>query len=744
MPNLHFIYNDLGRIGLIQCDYPEAAKYFKLAMQISEQKDIADFTGGMCLNLSNVHSYLGQPDKCHEYLQRALEIFTHSGNARLIHLAKSSMANYYMSIGELRQALELRQECIDYNTEINDCVQLARELSNASVIHRNMDDLDKAIEVGLAALRLKEEQNDVFGIANLWLNLGAYYNEYGDHDSSLHYYLQALPVFKQLGNKHSESNCLNNISNIYLQNQDYHQALDYLIRAVKIKEEIGDVMGISPVYTNIADIHRNHNHDLPKALETYDLAIASAQHCHDGINLNNARLSKALILALLKRKDESLALLQTARDEIRKNGWKTLYPRIFKAEAEIFASLSRYKNAYDSHCKYAELMDEHLSDEARARIAEMRAKYETDKKEREAELYRMKNIDLQEKNRQIEEQRNKLQETLDKLHQSEIRYDFVTEELSRNVGTTLIGTSQIIQSITKMIVMVAKSERTNVLITGETGTGKEIIARNVHLCSKRGKQYFYAVNCTAVPENLFESQFFGHEKDAFTGAHATKIGWFEIANSSTLFLDEIGTLSFDQQAKLLRALEERCIVRVGSHREIPIDLRIISATNVNLVRKVELEEFRRDLYHRLAIFVINIPPLRDRREDIPLLFKHFVGLASLAIKKPISKVDKDVLALLTEYDFPGNVRELKNMVERAVLVADSSTLHREHFLIPCVETDPLQFSGIIPLETLERDMLIKALQTTNYNRVQAAKLLGVDRKVVERKIAKYHIQIPTI
>jgi DNA-binding NtrC family response regulator len=742
LPDLLVLYNYLGRIGLIQSELKVAAENFTKALELSEAKGMLDNAGGMCLNLSNVFDHLGKPEKCHEYLQKAVEMFTATGNANLLQMAKSSLALHYFSIGEHAKALDLKQRCIDYYTESGDKVQLAKELSTIAVFHFNMGNLYKAIENSLSALKLKEEQGDTYGIASNWLNLGAFYSEYGDDEAALQYYLQALPVFEKLGVKHSVSMCLNNISNYYLSKNEDQVALEYLFKSVKLRQEIQEEKNIAMLYLNIAEIYRISYANYTQAQEYYDLAINHAQQCQEGINLSSARLGKAVNLAMLNQGDEAMALLETTSKEIYTNRWKRVYHKVFRAEADIYQALSRYQEACTSIRKYAELMQEQQIEDGQSKIAKMRAIYEADKKEKEAEIYRLKTIELQEKNAQIEEQKNKLQETLDRLYQSEIRYDFMNDELTRNIGTTLIGSSQTIRKITQLIAMVAQADHTNVLITGETGTGKEIVARNIHLCSKRGKQHFYAVNCSAIPENLFESQFFGHEKDAFTGATSTKIGWFEIANNSTLFLDEIGSLSFDQQAKLLRALEERCIVRVGSHRETPLDLRIVSATNVNLLSKVELEEFRRDLYHRLAVIVINITPLRNRREDIPLLLKHFVGLAAQALNKKITKVNKDVMAYLADYDFPGNVRELRNMVERAVLMADSSTLQREHFLIPHTSVEAKPESGIVPLDVLERCMILKALQSTGYNRVQSAKLLGVDRKVVERKILKYNIEVP--
>ncbi|MCK4357913.1 MAG: sigma-54-dependent Fis family transcriptional regulator, partial [Candidatus Cloacimonetes bacterium] len=250
----------------------------------------------------------------------------------------------------------------------------------------------------------------------------------------------------------------------------------------------------------------------------------------------------------------------------------------------------------------------------------------------------------------------------------------------------------------------------------------------------------YAVNSSAIPESLFESHFFGYEKNAFTGANTTHIGWFEIADKGTLFLDEIGTMSFEQQAKLLRVLEESKIVRVGSHKEIDVDVHIISATNINLLEKVREKKFRNDLYYRLATFVINIPPLRERKEDIPLLLRYFVEMFSCVLNKKIKRIENQIDSALINYDFPGNIRELKNMVERAILISDSSTLKLKHFVIPKSDSEFDSFEDIIPLEEMEKKLILKALKATGFNKRQAAKLLKVNRRVVERRMVKYGIK----
>jgi len=757
-PLKYRIYSCLARLNWFKGDYDSAyTNNLKAAEYSKEQNDIFEYAGA-CMNLSALLRMQGKIDASIEYINEAITCFTQLGRQDMILLAKGNLANILFSQGQLDQALELKLESIDYFASVNNVKQLAIDYSSISIIYHKMNRLEQAIAYSLKSLTIKEELNDTLTIAPNWLNLGVFYNDYGDNNRATTYYLKALEAYQNTGDKNGVSQILNNLGNMNLARKEYAVALDYFLQSLSIKQENNDIPGIAHVLMNIGIIHFSHFKDFAKGLELTEQAWRYALQIKDTFLQATLELHLTEIKVLQAKYPEALKQIKQTGKFILTNGFEKLYAQLHQLYADIYTATKDYKNACVALKNLCQVNDHNNKADTIARIAEMQAKYDSDKKEKEAEIYRLKNIDLETKNREIEAKQAMLQETLDKLQNSEIRYNFVTEELTKNIKTTLIGKSEAIHNISEMITLVARADKTNVLITGETGTGKEIVARNIHACSKRAKSHFYAVNCSAVTETLFESQFFGHEKDAFTGATSTKIGWFEIADKSTLFLDEICSLSFEQQAKLLRVLEERTIVRVGSHREIPIDVRIISAANCNLLDKVNAGLFRRDLYHRLAIFVINIPPLRDRLSEIPLLLNHFVGLTSVAMNKVINKIEKNIAVQLMEYDFPGNVRELKNMVERAVLIANSSTLRLEHFMIPLHDEQSVSVSGfseegnpffqmegnlqsdLSPLDELERQLLVKTLKMTGFNRVQAAKLLKVDRKVIERKIKKYGIE----
>lgn len=330
-----------------------------------------------------------------------------------------------------------------------------------------------------------------------------------------------------------------------------------------------------------------------------------------------------------------------------------------------------------------------------------------------------------------------------KYKEVEHSYALVSKELRESVGYEIMGTSKVIKQVVDLMTKVAKADSTSVLITGESGTGKELVARGIHYLSSRKDAYFHAVNCSAVPEALFESEFFGHKKGAFTGANEEKIGWFEIANGGTLFLDEIVDMQQPMQSKLLRVLEDKKIRRIGSNTDVSVDVRIIAATNQDLPKLLEDNKFRNDLYYRLNSFEIFIPPLRERREDIPILLDYFLKLMAQKLNKKVPAVDSSVVKALTAYHFPGNVRELRNMVERALILSDGGKLSLKFFAgLPLVEDEIVfdrEAEEQFDLDESEKRLIIKALQKTDYKKVEAAQLLNITRQSLDRRLEKYGI-----
>ena len=318
----------------------------------------------------------------------------------------------------------------------------------------------------------------------------------------------------------------------------------------------------------------------------------------------------------------------------------------------------------------------------------------------------------------------------------------IVHNQSKNI---IIGSSKEINRVKSLIENVAFTDTTTVLISGETGTGKELVAKQIHTLSDRCAQSFSAYNCSAIPDHLFESEFFGYNKGAFTGASHDKKGWFEIAHKGTLFLDEIGDMPMFLQSKLLRILEDRKVTRLGATKSIDIDVRIISATNKNIDELIEKGKFREDLYYRLNTFEIKIPPLRERKDDIVELSYMFMKEFAEKFNKKIKDFDQSALSLLLSYNFPGNIRQLKNFIERAVILCKGNILKVEYFTetsIDYFENQNLSESNTIKnydLEVNERNLIITVLNQTNYNKTKASKLLNITMQSLIRRMQKYNL-----
>lgn len=344
------------------------------------------------------------------------------------------------------------------------------------------------------------------------------------------------------------------------------------------------------------------------------------------------------------------------------------------------------------------------------------------------------------------ERTGKYVQLLNKLQSVEDQKSLISRELESMVDRDFVGISPVIRKVVDMAIKVARDKDASVLITGENGTGKEILARIIHYASDRKKQMFVPVNSTAIPDTLIESEFFGHKKGAFTDAKEDKKGFFEIANGGTLFLDEIADMPYSLQAKLLRAMEERVITRIGSNREIAVDLRVISATNKDIEKLIDDEKFRLDLYHRINTFIINIPPLRERPEDIEPLLKHFVENLCQKKKRNVPVIDKNLIAQLRRYEFPGNVRELRNMVERALILSDGEKLTPDDFSIKFGNGKEEEKQDIhsFDLDENEKNLIEAALRETGGNQIKAGQLLGISRDALKHRIKKHGITIQRV
>ncbi len=339
-----------------------------------------------------------------------------------------------------------------------------------------------------------------------------------------------------------------------------------------------------------------------------------------------------------------------------------------------------------------------------------------------------------------------LEELLEKIKkiEEEVCVKDIIKKIEDKIDVDIPFKNHKILEIYKIVHKIAPKD-INVLITGESGSGKEVIAQTIHKLSNRKDKPFIAVNCAAIPENLFESEFFGHEKGAFTGAISSRKGKFELANKGTLFLDEVGEIPLHLQGKLLRALQEKVIEKVGSEKQIPVDVRIISATNKNLKEMVKNGKFREDLYYRLKVIEINLPPLRERKEDIPVFIDYFLNQFS---EEPIN-ISSEAKDLLIKYSYPGNIRELENIISRAVALCSNNIITPED-LPEEVRFGEEFFDEPIPnlgnvkdlneeVERLEKRLIYKALKENDWNKSKAARALNINERVIRYKIKKYNL-----
>ena len=308
----------------------------------------------------------------------------------------------------------------------------------------------------------------------------------------------------------------------------------------------------------------------------------------------------------------------------------------------------------------------------------------------------------------------------------------------------LVGSSPAMQDVMRQVEMAAPSTA-SVLITGETGSGKEMVARSIHMLSPRAERPFVAINCSAIPESLMESEIFGHEKGAFTGAAERRIGCFELADGGTLLLDEIGEMPAQTQAKLLRVLEDRKVRRLGSKVETPVDVRVLAATNKNPEEAVADGHLRQDLYFRLNVFHIHLPPMREHKDDLPQLVEHLLADISTKHHKKVSGVGNDVMDLFKSYPWPGNVRELRNVLERAAIASDRGTVSRQHLASDFGRAPATTSSGLgairfpvgTTVDAAERELILQTLNATNQNKTRAAELLGISLKTLHNKLKEY-------
>ncbi|MDD3051155.1 MAG: sigma 54-interacting transcriptional regulator [Candidatus Cloacimonetes bacterium] len=643
----------------------------------------------------------------------------------------NNMSINYRSLGEFDEALKCVKKSIEINKTNNDN-NLAYSYLNLANIYYQLNSIDKALQYLFEALKIAEEKKLDYLAAKLYNNIGNIYNDGANYKEAEIYYEKALIVEKKLNDQTSIATILLNmgivnrrIGNETEANRYFNQSLE-ICKAHNIKK-------IRSQNLSFLGHMAYDKKEIEKAKKYFSEAAEIVNILGDTHYETKVLIDQGKFHIGIEELEAAESNLLKALNLAKENNYDSFKQEALEELTNYYKKVGNDRQLLLYQDELLKTIKENAEKDYTKRVAEMQKIFEIERKEKEAEIYRFQVIELQKKNEIIEKQKIELEKTLTELRTSEINYEYVNKQLKDNIGS-IVGDSEEIKHLITLIKQVAATPSTPILITGETGTGKELVARAIHDFSDRKSKNFCAVNVSAIPETLFDSEFFGYRKNSFTGADRDKPGWFTIADKGTLFLDEIGTLDLNLQKKFLRVLENKTFIPVGSTTEIITDFRVISATNQNLTQAIKEGIFRTDLYHRLSTFTINIPPLRERVDDIPVLLEYFVKKFSDMFAKKILKVENQVVSYLRNYEFPGNVRELRNIVERAVILSNSSTLKLKCFDLPVNASSK---EKIVSLEENEKQLILKALKKTGFNQAKAAILLDISAKSLERRVKKF-------
>ena len=633
------------------------------------------------------------------------------------------------------KVLELGKQAFALSKKLNYSKGEAKALNIIGISYWLLCDYDIAIEYFHNSLKISEKYNFKHYVAASYNNIGIIYHELKNNEKAIEYYHKALKIFKENNDIKNVADATNNIGVLYRKLKDYDKSLQFGLQSLEFYKKIGDKKDLIHSYINIGNLYSTINNN-GKALDYYKHALKIGKEIKESDVIAKASNNIGMIHLSSGKLDKAKQYFEEALKIAHKIESKMIMMDSYELLSNLYAAGKDYEQSLKYHKHYVKIKDEIFNKTSSDKIVELQAKYEIEKKDKEIELLQKENeiykIQL--------ESKQKLDKAQVEIVRKNEKINLISRELENLIEKDFIGISESIKSVLELAFTSASNKDTHILITGENGTGKEIIARIIHHASERKKEAFIPVNCTAIPETLLESEFFGHRKGAFTGAIENKKGLFELADNGTLFLDEIADMPPSLQAKLLRVIEEKKFKRVGENTEIHVNVRIISATNRNIKKLIDKKEFRIDLYYRINTLEINIPPLRERPEDIEPLIRHFAEFFAKKIKKPFPKISKELIHNLKKYNFPGNVRELKNLVERAMILSKNNYLDVPDFAITSAEI--LKKNALKSTKADDEIIAIKkALHSADFNQIKAAELLGISRLVLIRRMKKYNIVI---
>ncbi len=679
--------------------------------------------------------HYSDPEKTEQYCRQAL------AQAESLGLTKTTarscfligLSSYVRGLHD--QAQENFSRAVEFYESIGDKGGVAAALRYLGMIKWNGLDSNTALEYHLKATALREELGDKPGIAECYNDIAYIYWNGREFEKAMAFMQKSVPLFAEVGDRHHVSMAYNRIGVVLTSQHKSQDALEYLDKAYKIREELDGTSGLymAGVIGAMGDAYMDLK-NYPLALEYYGKALQIGINCDYKEVIIIANLHMGDAHAQMGNYERALPMLKKAFRVSREAGLK---PREFEScqrIADLYEKIGCFKDALRYEKLYATLREASFDEQKNKQIAEMQARFESEQSRKEAEIYRLKNVDLlreiTERQRAedeltnyknhleelVKERTGELEGALDEVErlknqlqaeniylQEEIRLEHNFEEI--------IGRSENLNRALMKVERVADTNAT-VLITGESGTGKELVARAIHSISRRKDRPLVKVNCAALPVNLIESELFGHERGAFSGAVSRKIGRFELASGGTILLDEISELPLESQAKLLRVLQEGELERLGDTKSIKIDVRVIAITNRNLEIQVKEGKFRDDLFYRLNVFPIELPPLRERREDIPILAAFFNEKESRSLGRGVKRIPQQVIDQFLAYSWPGNIRELKNIIERSILISQNKNLELETIFLKKIEMALPE--GILPMLEMEKAHIIKALNSTGW------------------------------
>ncbi len=668
-------------------------------------------------DIMNKYILLHKPKEVIQYCFEILPYYENNDNTKL-HKANTIqlLGHTHLLLGKYEKAMEFLLQALDLFKALKDDFQVAYSLRMIGSVHQGLGDFEKSLSSLFSASEILESKKKTIdkeklikpkrNLGNVYELIGILYGKLKQPEKAEKFFNFSLKIYEELNEQFGISKILNNLGVLFSETNPmktlkfYKKSLEIVKTLKAFSLEAAYTNNIGGVYEDIKD-YENAIIYYMKALKICEENKIDKWDINIFHYLGNTYFKKQEYNTAIDFAAKSLNIaIKNSDGELTRDNYQLL-SKIYKQKGESSLALDFYE-------KYSVVKDKILNSEMIRKISGLQAKFEETSKQL---------IDVKKFN------------------------SLITSSLKKSMQIDFIGTGNKIKEVLELAMTAAAHKDANVLITGESGTGKEIIAHIIHYASCRKDKLFVPINSSSVPSSLAESEFFGHIKGSFTGAYQDKIGFLEKANKGTLFLDEIADTPASIQAKFLRVLENKKITRIGATDEIKVDFRIISATNKNLKKMIDNDKFRVDLLYRLNTIEIKIPPLRERTEDIEPLVVFFVNHFSKAMNKPIPQISKEVLEKLGNYQFPGNVRELRNMVEKGMILMKGSILESEHFetinTIESESADSDELFQIFNLFELEKQTILKALARTNNNKQKAANILGISRATLFRKLKTF-------